>query len=153
MKKILFLISVTSLLLACSREQHVHEQEAAAPIEKQQPESSSADDVNITLNDGEKWKVNPEMMKHVEAMEKDIQSFNGHSLEEYKTLAKKTNDHISELTSSCTMTGRSHEELHKWLHPFMELSEQFGNSESVASAAQHYETIKKQMEVFHQYFE
>ena len=54
-------------------------------------------------------------MVHIRKMEKDVASFKGSELVDYQQLSKELNTSLDLLTSGCTMTGKAHDELHKWL--------------------------------------
>jgi hypothetical protein len=72
----------------------------------------------IELNNGEKWKVNAEMIPHILEGEEILAKYDN---TDYKTLAKQLKEKNSGLIKSCTIEGKSHDELHKWLHPHIEL--------------------------------
>lgn len=75
----------------------------------------------IVLNKGEKWKVDDNMMEHIRNMEKDVIAFAGNSDKNYTKLATQLKTNLDLLTSNCTMKGQAHDELHKWLVPYIEL--------------------------------
>lgn len=118
-------------------EQHHHSHETAA----------------IELNNGQKWKVDENMMVYIAQMEDDITGFSGNTVDEYRLLASALDTNIEQLTSNCTMEGRAHDELHKWLLPFIELTEQFSASTTSSEAEEYYGQIKASMINFHLYFE
>lgn len=113
---------------------------------------ATANPYDLVLNEGEKWMVNPEMMQHVKNMEADIESYASKSPSTYAELGEKLNTHIRALTSSCTMKGKSHDELHKWLLPFINLKKDFLKSTSEKEYQTNYQKIVESMQVFHQYF-
>ena len=86
-------------------------------------------DVNdIQLNNGKKWTVAPDMMAHIESMQNSMRVSNEIGLD---SLAKQLKSDLELLTSNCTMTGQAHDELHKWLLPFIELVDRFDANEGV----------------------
>lgn len=107
---------------------------------------------NIELDNGQKWKVDEHMMVHIRNMEIDITSMAGNESEDYTLLAKKMNKNIELLTSNCTMQGQAHDELHKWLLPFIELSGAFSNSETAEDTKINFMKLKEAFLVFNQYF-
>ena len=109
-------------------------------------------DEPISLNNGEKWSVNEEMMIHVQSMEREINSFDPKSENDYKVLAKNIDKNIDLLVSSCTMKGQSHDELHKWLVPFIDLSKEFSESKTEQEFAVNLEKIKVSFVTFNTYF-
>jgi hypothetical protein len=92
-------------------------QQLDAPKENAHQHSESD---SIEFNNGAKWKVVPDMMKHIRNMESDINRFaeTKHSdLKDYTQLGASLQKNIDLLTSNCTMEGKAHDELHKWLVP------------------------------------
>ena len=106
----------------------------------------------ITLNNGEKWTVNEEMMIHVRSMENEVNTFKSKKIEDYAVLAKKIETHIDELVSGCTMKGQSHDELHKWLMPFIDSNKAFSESKTEQEFATNLEKIKTSLITFNNYF-
>lgn len=106
----------------------------------------------LELNDGEKWEVNEEMRPHVSAEEEIVNNSVASDSIDYKELADQLVKENSYLINSCTMEGESHEELHKWLHPHMELLDELGKSESNDQAGEVISKLMKSFETFHKYF-
>ncbi len=106
----------------------------------------------IVLNEGEKWIVDEEMMVHVKNMDNDVNAFEAKSLNDFSVLAKKIENNIELLTSNCTMTGQAHDELHKWLLPFIDLSEAFSASKSAQEFTDNFLKIKTSFITFNTYF-
>lgn len=106
----------------------------------------------IVLNDGEKWIVDEEMMVHIKNMNNDVNAFEANSPTDYAVLAKKIENNIELLTSNCTMTGQAHDELHKWLLPFIDLSEAFSASKSTQEFADNLQKIKTSFVTLNTYF-
>ena len=116
-------------------EKHHHEEEA------------------IVLNEGKKWKVDDNMLTFIRNMEAGINDFEDNSERDYPRLANSIDENIRELTSNCTMKGQAHDELHKWLIPFIELSEQFDAATELEDQEKIYEEFQASFEVFNTYFE
>ena len=107
----------------------------------------------LSLNDGKKWKVNAEMMVHVRSMEKQITAFSTSTKKDYAALAADLKANIGELTSSCTMTGASHDELHLWLLPHIKMVDELKDAENDKEAAEDFSEIQTSMKTFNQFFE
>lgn len=75
----------------------------------------------IELNNGEKWKVNEEMKPFVSKGEELVNTYIQTNGTDYKLLAEEIKSENSKLIKSCTMKGKSHDELHKWLLPHLEI--------------------------------
>lgn len=121
--KILLLTTLSFTLFACNtstttNEELLVEQEILTEENNHEHEA-------VVLNKGEKWKVVEDMLIFIRNMEEAVAKFDGEQSEDYTALAKTIDENIIELTSSCTMEGQAHDELHKWLVPFIGLSEQF----------------------------
>lgn len=107
---------------------------------------------NIELVNNEKWEVNKEMMVHVKNMESDIEATSSQSSPNYKDLGSKLDENIGLLTSNCTMTGKAHDELHKWLLPFIDLVKNLNAVDSKEEQKQSFEAVQESMNEFNTYF-
>lgn len=112
---------------------------------------------DIELDNGKKWIVNPEMMVHVRNIENDMKAFskdqNTATEADYKALAKRIGGNIDNITSSCTMTGKSHDELHKWLLPFIDHTKKLTKASGIEESLAHYKNLQASLEEFNMYFE
>lgn len=107
---------------------------------------------NIELVNNEKWEVNKEMMIHIKNMESDIKSTSNQSSPNYEELGSKLDENIGLLTSNCTMTGKAHDELHKWLLPFIDLVQELNDAVSKEEQIQSFEAMQESMNEFNTYF-
>lgn len=107
----------------------------------------------IELVNMEKWEINREMVVHIENMEADIQSISGQSDPNYGELGERLGKNLGLLISSCTMKDRAHDELHKWLHPFIGLVKELNEASSEKAQKASFEAIKTSMHDFNAYFE
>lgn len=104
----------------------------------------------IVLNNGNKWKVEESMLIYIRNMEVAVNDFEGN---DYSTLAKTIDKNIRTLTENCTMEGQAHDELHKWLVPFIGLSEEFDVATEKREQEKIYKAFKSAFEEFNTYFE
>lgn len=153
MKKIFLISTITIALIACKNEnhhenhdEHEHHDETATHEEDHHNHESEA----IMLNDGEKWKVVENMSVYIRNMEKAVNEFKG---DNYPALAKTIDENIRALTENCTMEGQAHDELHKWLLPFIELSEEFDVATEKENQEKIYQEFKKMFVEYNTYFE
>lgn len=153
MKKMFLISTIAIALIACKNEnhhenhdEHEHHDETATHEENHHNHESEA----IMLNDGEKWKVVENMSGYIRNMEKAVNEFKG---EDYPTLAKTIDENIRALTENCTMEGQAHDELHKWLLPFIELSEEFDVATEKENQEKIYQEFKKMFVEYNTYFE
>lgn len=108
---------------------------------------------NINLNNGEKWIVNSEMKPHIEKGNELLSDFISKKDEDYKKLAKNLKAQNNYLIKSCTMKGESHDELHKWLHPHMELIEKLSNADNIEKAEDIISELNKSFETYQNHFQ
>jgi hypothetical protein len=150
--KILPLIAGTFILFSCGNatndktsvqtDSTVHEQHHEAAV-------SSA----LELNNGEKWAVNTEMMVHVLSMENELNSFAGTGLSDYQGLAAKLQQYNDQIISSCTMKDKAHEELHKWLLPYIDSVKELSEAKDETTASAQLLKVKKSFAQFNEYFQ
>ena len=86
-------------------------------------------------------------------MENDVASFKGSELAEYISLSEKLKNNIDLLTSNCTMKGQAHDELHKWLLPYIDLVNAFSEAKSGADSEKLFQDVKNSFVTFNQYFQ
>ncbi|MFT5859705.1 MAG: hypothetical protein ACI865_001809 [Flavobacteriaceae bacterium] len=115
-------------------------------------EEHNHDDESIELDNGKKWIVVDEMMGHVRNMESDLNVFENQDGKDYQSLAVKLENNIELLTSSCTMTGKAHDELHKWLIPYIDRVDQLTNAKNDEEAGVTYRKIQVSFKTFNTYF-
>jgi hypothetical protein len=120
----------TFFLFSCNQKVKT---EAAEKVETEMHDEHNHDhseEISIQLNEGQKWKVDDNMMVHIQNMEKDVASVAKENPGEYQLLSEKLKKNLDLLTSNCTMTGQSHDELHKWLVPYIDLVDEFSEGKS-----------------------
>lgn len=142
--KIAFLAAAGLLLISCntkSKEENIPE----IKTEKHQ----HSENETIQLNEGEKWKVDENMMLHIRNMERNVFLFSKENQQNHSLLAGKLKADIDLLTSNCTMKGKAHDELHKWLLPYIELVDAFYKEKS----ANQFIEIQHSFKTFNQYFQ
>lgn len=170
--KIFILFSLSVSLFSCENAPSGTDSKANDDIDhlgEEEVASNQNTDAEIELNDGEKWEVNAEMKPHIAQGESAVDDFlsstgkkevasvsNKQSVSTrsgYKELAKELEIADKALISSCTMNGKSHDELHKWLHPHLELVADLGEAKSPSEAHLIIKKIDKSYERFWDYFQ
>lgn len=153
MKKITILIPAISLFLfSCSNstnEKSNNQTETSTQNEHHHDDESET----IKLNNGEKWKVDANMITHIRNMENDIISFAKLKEKDYKSLSEKLQSNIDLLTSNCTMKGKAHDELHKWLLPYIDMVKKLSEAKDETEASKQFENIQNSFTTFNQYFQ
>lgn len=115
--------------------------------------NSDHNSTNISLNNGEKWEVNDEMKPHIERGKELVDEYKAQNDGDYQKLAENLKAQNSELIQSCTMKGESHDELHNWLHPHMQLIDSLSKANSEEEAKEIVSEIDKSFSTYQNYFE
>lgn len=106
--------------------------------------------IEIELDEAKKWVVNEEMKPFLKQSEEILQSYNASNDTSHLELADQLKAQNDQLISSCTMKGKSHDELHKWLHPHLQLVKSLQNAESEAEAV--IQRLEDSYKIYHQHF-
>lgn len=150
--KIISFIAASLFLLSCentSGEKSKEQTETATSAEHHHDGETET----IQLNNGEKWNVDTPMLLHIRKMESDVLAFGQAEQKDYDALTAKLQTNIDLLTSGCTMKGQAHDELHKWLLPYINLVNELSEAKDETEAAKHFEIIKASFVTFNQYFQ
>ena len=134
-------ISLTLMTISCTNQS-----------DSKENYESNKNTYNIELVNNKKWEVNKEMMIHIKNMASDIEAASSQSSPNYEKLGSKLDQNIGLLTSNCTMTGKAHDELHKWLLPFIDLVKELNTADSKEKQQQSFEVIQESMNEFNTYF-
>ena len=145
--KITSILLSTFFLFSCNDKAKNESAETSQATKTEVHEHSN--DETIQLNGGQKWKVDVDMMAHIRTMENDVTSFDKETPENYQLLADNLKKNLDLLTSNCTMKGEAHDELHKWLLPYIELVDDFSKDKSNENLAK----IQESFTTFNQYFQ
>jgi hypothetical protein len=151
-KLILSLATFSLMLSSCgnsTNEKSNNQTEVAEHNEHHHDDESEA----IELNNGEKWEVDANMITYIRNMENDVISFAKVEQKDYKSLSKKLQSNIDLLTSNCTMKGKAHDELHKWLLPYIDLVKELSETNNETEAEKQFENIQISFTTFNQYFQ
>ncbi len=146
MKQILLFISLSLIIVSCSSNEQI--------TENHQLEHEVENEDVLLLNDGQKWKVVDHMMDELRQIEEIVIASNPiESTIVIDDIADSLIVHLDLLTSNCTMQGQAHDELHKWLVPFINLVNEFAKNEDEAIAKEQLKEMKHSFEEFNTYFE
>ena len=153
MKKITILISVISLFLfSCGNTSNEKSKEQTETVTHEEHQHNAEIQI-IELNNGEKWKVDANMITHIRNMENDINSFANVKQKDFNSIAEKLQSNIDLLTAHCTMKGKAHDELHKWLLPYIDLAKELSEAKDETEASKRFENIQTSFTTFNQYFQ
>lgn len=108
---------------------------------------------SIQLNKGNKWNVNLEMKPHIESAQELLHGFVSQNDKDYQELAKNLKIQNNELINSCTMKGRAHDELHKWLYTHIQLIDNLSSSNNSDEAKEVILEIQKSFDNYKNFFQ
>lgn len=148
MKKQYIALGLIALVMSCNNSVETDKNSGDKTTQKAEQRTKEKS-LGISLNNGEKWKVNEEMLPHIEKSETVFESFEG---EDYSQLSKDMMVHTNNLIQSCTMDGASHDELHKWLHPHLELIKSLETVSPEKAEQEIIPAIEQSFNTFHNYF-
>ena len=159
MKKIsliVFSLGLAITLAACGTTAEKENKAKKSDVKDEMPatkeEMHSAESNQILLDNGNRWKVNPEMIPHLQASEQALKSYQNNNSSDYKQLTVEMKKHNDQLISSCTMKGESHEQLHHWLHPHLKLVKALSEAENEEAAERIIKKLEASFEEYHNYF-
>lgn len=147
MKTTLFFLFSALLVAGCNNSTN-----SDKAIDDHSSHSSENAAASIELNNGEKWSVNEEMKPFIQESETILAEYVENDFTDYQNLASQLKEKNSALISSCTMQGKSHDELHKWLHPHMKLIDNLANAQSAEDAERIVAELEVSFETYNQYF-
>lgn len=155
MKQIKFLLPLVFLaFVACNsqesgkEENHDNLQKSEMKDEQKENEHQHGDEANtVQLDNGKKWKANPETISGINNMSSLVQDGIAGKIERAK-LHDTLQVEFKTIFDKCTMTGESHNQLHNYLLPLKAQLEKLktGNAESL-------EEIQEYLLTFKNYFE
>ena len=151
-KKIILIPAIALFLFSCGNASN-EKSEDLSEIETHDEHHHDDESEAIELNNGEKWTVDANMLTHIRTMENDVVSYAKVEQKDYKSLSEKLQSNIELLTSNCTMKGKAHDELHKWLLPYIDLVKEFSEAKDETEASKHFENIQISFTTFNQYFQ
>jgi hypothetical protein len=108
---------------------------------------------DLQTDAGRRWKVVPPMMVHLRAAEAALDSDPATTLQGHRRIAERLDSSLKALVANCTMTGPAHDELHKWLVPFLGSAKGYQEETDLTELARRRAELKREFRVFHNYFE
>lgn len=156
-KLILPFALVTSLFLfGCgnqAEQSHNHDHDDHAHEEDSHNEHMDHELKAMSLNNGVKWEMQPELMVNVGNMESIIDSVNNLESKDYAQIATELESETTNLINGCTMKGDSHNELHKWLEPHLAMVKDLKATTSADEAEAILSEIYASFTMLREYFE
>lgn len=137
-------------IFSCKESKTVTSEDSKTVINQTEVKVEKSTD--LALNNNEKWLVNKEMKPFVMKGEELVNTYIESNKSDYKELANQLKMQNDQLIQSCTMKGASHDELHKWLHPHLEIVASLNNTVDVETAKPIIQNLANSYEMYHQYF-
>lgn len=132
------LLAIPLLLFACGQ---------GASAEKHQ------EGVGLVLDNGQKWKANPETTTGVANMVQLVDSFTDtESRTAYATLKTQLEDEFTMIFKQCTMKGEAHNQLHTFLLPLKPLFKELASS-NLSTSQESLAKLKMHLAEYTNYFE
>ena len=108
----------------------------------------------LKLNNGEKWKANPETTEGIDKMIQLTSSFTSEpTIEDYQNLGLSLEEQKKYILNQCTMDGIAHDNLHKYLMPLIRRINGIKEVESTDKGIKILNYIKKHLAAYKDYFE
>lgn len=151
MKKYFILFLAGIAFASCNQKTH-SDQTTTTSEEEITAVDQGIENETLALNEGEKWEINTEMKPFLNNGESLVKEYKEKNLNNYSELGSALSDQNEKLISSCTMDGESHDELHKWLHPHLNLTKDLKEAEDAETADKIIDELKASYATFHKYF-
>lgn len=100
-----------------------------------------------------KWVMPESMMQHMRNLEQNVRALESSAEKDHAALARKLDEHTTQLISSCTMDGKAHDALHDWLMPFLQLNKDYTAATDAATKTAKFKEIQDSLATFHERFE
>ena len=141
--KFSILIIAAALIAACN-----------SPTEKQKiSESGEAITQHVSLNNGEKWKANPETDSGIAKMKELVNRFIGNEdINAYHDLRAGLEKEFNTIIEKCSMKGEAHEQLHNYLLPMRPVFDSL-SSNKMETCKTGFTEMKNHLAKYSDYFE
>ncbi len=151
MKKMITLGVSSFVLWSCTPS--APETTAVAPTESHTAPTPDAPPELIALNEGQKWKVKDDMSPYILKGEQLVDDYVRQSKTDYKALAQDVDAQNEQLIQNCSMEGASHDALHQWVQPHLELVEKLQEEKDPAAAQATVLELQQSYKRYHQSFQ
>jgi len=85
-------------------------------------------------------------------LEESVREFDRKQGPDHAVLATEIQENLGRLVTNCTMEGKAHDELHKWLMPFLGLSADYSKATDLQVQQHKLNEIKHALLVFQRVF-
>jgi len=105
------------------------------------------------LEDGKLWEANSETTDGIKKMQQIMNSFSDkESIIAYASLKTSLETEFTNIFQKCTMKGESHNQLHNYLKPMIEIFEGLESSD-LNTCKESFKTMEAHLENYSNYFE
>jgi len=108
---------------------------------------------DLVLINNQKWEIDEGMKISIDSIEMRMADFDTQTLESFSELSTDLARHTKLVISSCTMKGQAHDELHKWLLPFIDLRKELNGITEISEGQDIVNRLNEELVVFDTYFE
>lgn len=152
MKKLILIFTGTLFmsLIACKTEPTEENTNETVNTEPVSEIISSPHD--LRLNGSEKWTIDEEMRTYIDSINYTLDDFSGNDSAAYTQLSTHLARQTKAVISNCTMQGEAHDELHKWLLPFIDLRKTLPLAAGNEAKEKKISELRAEMNIFHTYF-
>lgn len=144
-------IMAVFFLMACNQpgnaDAGTHDHHASSDLPQQETT------VNLSLNNGEKWKADSSTNKNVTDLYNVVSDANPVVADDFKRTGKAIQANIDKMISECRMKGADHETLHHWLEPLMQMNKKMAFVASIDEGKELFGKLRKHIELYSEYFE
>lgn len=153
---IIFLCLILSVLTTGCKEKNENESTQPGPEVEASPQLVPEEQADwkdeITLNEGTQWKANRETTEEILKMTELVERSSASTPEDYRELGNSLNIEKNLLLERCTMKGPSHENLHIYLQPLIEMIGKLQKVQTAEEGKKLVAKIKDHLETYHSYF-
>jgi hypothetical protein len=148
----LLVASAISLLCSCDNRSKENSNRSKSPdIEK--AEEQHHNEIPLRLDEGKRWKANPETTAGVDNMIALMNSFTDkNNVDAYDKLSENLKLEYAMIIQKCTMAGEAHDQLHNFLVPMNVLFSGL-SSRDINKCQASYGTLKEHLMLYNNYFE
>ncbi len=149
MKKLFYLLAVIVISFACNSGSGKNDEDVHATHE-------TAADTALSLNNGARWNADSVTTHNVVNMKTIADNFRIKpfpSLTDYQLLGADLSNGVNKLIKDCKMSGRDHDELHKWLEPVLKESNNLKTVADTATGRNLFRSLDGRIDAYNNYFQ
>ena len=154
------LLLFIGLTVSCGNS-HDHKHSSAEKeksVTQHQPETSGINtEIELSLNNGAKWKSDEPTFRSMSLMEATLKDFSRNNSDpseaEYQELGTALSGITQEIINKCSMKGEAHEQLHNVLVPMLSNVGNIKNAGDKATGKSNVEALNDALILFFEHFE